>query len=55
MAQLRRGLMRAAINAECIEVIAQGIADRDEQALKAPPALIARARDLLIERCQGAM
>ena len=55
MAQLRRGLMRAAINAECIEVIAQGIADRDEQALKASPALIARARDLLIERCRGAM
>jgi len=47
MAALRRDLMRRAIECECLPVIAQGMANRDEHALKAPPELQARARAAL--------
>jgi AcrR family transcriptional regulator len=47
MAALRRDLMRRAIECECLPVIAQGMANRDEHALKAPAELLARARAAL--------
>ena len=43
MAEFRRALMREAVRVECLPVIAQGLAARDRQALKAPPELRARA------------
>ena len=43
MAELRRQIMRAAVQAECLPVIAQGLALRDRHALKAPEELRQRA------------
>jgi AcrR family transcriptional regulator len=40
---MRRDIMRAAIKAEHLDVIAQGIANRDPHALKAPAELRTRA------------
>lgn len=39
MPQLRRSIMRAAVDQEVLHVIAQGLVDRDPQALKAPDQL----------------
>tara|TARA_R100000541_G_scaffold8848_2_gene16460 strand:+ start:1680 stop:1979 length:300 start_codon:yes stop_codon:yes gene_type:complete len=47
MAKLRRAIMRKALADECLPVIAQGLANRDEHALKAPADLIERAREWL--------
>jgi AcrR family transcriptional regulator len=47
MVNLRRAVMRAAIHRENLTVVAQGLAVRDKQALKAPAALI--------KRCQAAL
>ena len=43
MPAFRRQIMREAVRVECLPVIAQGLAARDSQALKAPPELRARA------------
>lgn len=43
MPQLKRTVMRAAITNEVVEVVAEGIALRDKQALKAPDALKKKA------------
>ena len=43
MPSLRRDIMREAIRAECLPVIAQGLALRDPHALKAAPELRRRA------------
>lgn len=39
MPELRRAVMREAIRAGCLPVIAQGLAARDRHALKAPAAI----------------
>lgn len=43
MAKLRKEVMRAAVNLEVLEVIAQGIAAKDPVAMRAPAELKARA------------
>jgi len=43
MAQLRRAVMRAAIEHEVLPVVAEGLARRDVQAMKAPDDLKDRA------------
>lgn len=43
MAQLNRAVMRHAIARACLKVIAEGIASKNPHALKAPPALKAKA------------
>lgn len=43
MDSLRRDIMREAVRAECLPVIAQGLVARDRHALKAPEALRTRA------------
>lgn len=43
MADLRRDIMREAVRAECLPVIAQGLALRDRHALKASEELRRRA------------
>lgn len=43
MADLRRAVMREAVRAECLPVIAQGITARDRHALKAAPELRQKA------------
>jgi AcrR family transcriptional regulator len=43
MEQLRRDLMREALRAECLPVIAQGLVARDRHALKAPRELQQKA------------
>lgn len=43
MPQLKRAIMRAAISREIVEIIAQGLASRDPQALKASDELKQRA------------
>ena len=50
MAQLRRALIRHAINANppVLEIIAQGLAAKDPHALKASDALKRQAADLLL-------
>lgn len=48
MQQLRRAVMRAAIAAENLGVIAQGLVSKDEHAKKAPEALRRRALESLI-------
>ena len=48
MVQLRRALMRFAVQQECVPVVAQGLASRDAHALKAPDALKERAARHLI-------
>lgn len=48
MKQLRRAIMRAAVTGEHLEVIAQGLAVKDDQALKAPDELKRRAADLMV-------
>lgn len=48
MADVRRHLMREAIRAECLPVIAQGLAMGDARAKKAPEDLRRRAVTLLI-------
>jgi AcrR family transcriptional regulator len=52
MKQLQRAMMRAAVTHGVVEVVAQGILEHDPQALKAPEALRARARDHMIQLCQ---
>jgi AcrR family transcriptional regulator len=47
MTQLRRAMMRAAIKREVLEVIAQGLVDRNPQALAAPESLRASALQTL--------
>jgi AcrR family transcriptional regulator len=47
MAALRRDIMRKAIADECLPVIAQGMALRDEHALRASSELLCRARAAL--------
>lgn len=47
MAALRRDLMRRAVAVECLPVIAQGMANKDPHALKAPAELLDRARAAL--------
>lgn len=49
MVQLRRAVMRAAINQENIEVIAQGLAIKDKHARKAPTELKNKAAKLIAE------
>jgi AcrR family transcriptional regulator len=48
MPNLRRDIMRAAIRAGAVEVVAQGLANRDKQALKAPAELKAAAAALMM-------
>jgi AcrR family transcriptional regulator len=48
MTELRRHIMREAIRAECLPVIAQGLAIRDRHALKAPEELRRRALQSLV-------
>lgn len=43
MAELRRAVMRQAVKQGILPIIAEGLAARDKQALKAPPELRARA------------
>lgn len=43
MEQLRRSVMRAAVTQRCVAVVAQGLAMRDKQALKADAELRALA------------
>jgi len=47
MKQLRRAIMRAAIHQEIPEIVAQGIANQDDQAKKAPPELKKQALELI--------
>lgn len=47
MVQLRRAVMRRAIERECIGIIAQGLAYKDRHAAKAPADLRRRAAELL--------
>ena len=47
MTQLRRLVMRYARNNDIAEIVAQGIANQDEHARKAPPELKAKAIELL--------
>lgn len=48
MVELRRQIMREAVRAECLPVIAQGLAVRDRHAMKAPDELRRRALQSLI-------
>lgn len=43
MAQIRRDVMRAAIKAECLPIIATGLALKDPHCRRIPPELRARA------------
>jgi AcrR family transcriptional regulator len=43
MDALRRSVMRAAVRERCVAVVAQGLAVRDKQAMRADPALRAAA------------
>lgn len=52
MKQLQRALMRAAVTHGVVEVVAQGIIERDPQALKAPESLLSQARDHVMRICQ---
>ena len=45
---MRRQIMRAAIQAERLDIIGQGIANQDPHALKAPAGLRARALEELL-------
>jgi AcrR family transcriptional regulator len=45
IAQLKRAIMRAAVNEKVLAIIAQGIVANDEQALKASPELRGAALD----------
>jgi len=47
MKQLRRAIIRAAIHQEIPEIVAQGIANKDDQAKKAPPELKRKAIELI--------
>ena len=47
MTQLRRAVIRAAIACEIPEIIAQGLANKDDHALKAPDKLKAKAIKLI--------
>ncbi len=47
VANMRRDIMRKAIADENLTVIAQGMANKDEHALKAPDDLLGRARAAL--------
>ena len=47
MPQLRRAIMRAAVHKEIPEIIAQGIANSDDQAKKASPELKREALELI--------
>jgi len=47
MPELRRHIMREAVRAECLPVIAQGLAVRDRHAMKAPDEIKNRALDSL--------
>ena len=48
MTQLKRDIMRHAIQREHVAVLAQGLAARDPHAIKAPDALKQRALDSLV-------
>lgn len=47
MTQCRRLLMRKAVEREIVKIVAQGLADGNQHAKKAPPELKARAAQLL--------
>lgn len=47
MINLRRAVMRRAVSQRIAAIVAEGIAHRDEQAAKAPSALLQEARALL--------
>jgi len=47
MVKLRRTVMREAIKRGCAEIVAEGLAERDPQALKAPDDLKDKAARLL--------
>jgi AcrR family transcriptional regulator len=47
MPQLKRAVMRAAVKGEVLEIVAQGLAAKDPQALKAPDSLKKRAVESL--------
>ena len=47
MNQIRQAVMRRAVQLEIPEIVAQGLADRDAQALKAPEGLKRRALETL--------
>lgn len=49
MPQLRKQIMRRAVQGGVIEVIAQGIANKDNQAMKAPEELKKQAVELLLK------
>lgn len=51
--QLKRDVMRFAVRNEVLSVIAQGIAARDPQAMKAPDELKRRALDSLMDGGAG--
>lgn len=50
MNQLKRQIMRAAIQQEIIEIIAEGLGNNDPQACKAPAELKGKAIDLIANR-----
>jgi AcrR family transcriptional regulator len=43
MLQLKRAVMRAAVKQEIVRVVAQGMVDKNQYAMRAPPALRERA------------
>jgi hypothetical protein len=45
MPQVHRSIMRAAVKAQCLRVIAQGLAVKEPTAMRAPQELIDRAAD----------
>jgi AcrR family transcriptional regulator len=48
MPQIRSAVMRRAIKDQIVEIVAQGIAQGDDQAKKAPPELRSRAAQFMI-------
>lgn len=47
MPNVRRVVMREAVRRGVVSIVAEGLAERDKQALKAPPALKSEAATLL--------
>lgn len=52
MAEMRRAVMRQAVKREILSIVAEGLATRNEHALKAPPALRAKALASLAPRAR---
>lgn len=48
MTKLRRSVMRAAIDREVVEIVAEGLAMKDKHALAAPVSLRVRAAAVLV-------